>query len=145
MPSSYHSKVRDLLKTRQSCFSFVWDMNFSIIFPCLSEAKVSTANSDLTNFVDVNVCMETLMNYAFLTRFSHTLFTKSLLLFHISSLKRLIYRGVNTSKILHGAKSPLHLPRIRSRQYLFISSTRKLPSSNYAQKKNLATRKIMLT
>ena len=111
MPSSYHSKVRDLLKTRQSCFSFVWDMNFSIIFPCLSEAKVSTANSDLTNFVDVNVCMETLMNYAFLTRFSHTLFTKSLLLFHISSLKRLIYRGVNTSKILHGAAIPITLTK----------------------------------
>ena len=60
MYSSYHSKVRDLLKTRQSCFSFVWDMNFSIIFPCLSKAKVATANSDMTNFVDVNVCMETL-------------------------------------------------------------------------------------
>ena len=57
MSSSYHSKVRDLLKTRQSCFSFVWDMNFSIIFPYLGEAKVSTANSDLTNFVDVNVCI----------------------------------------------------------------------------------------
>ena len=54
MSSSYHSKVRDLLKTRQSCFSFVWDMNFSIIFPYLGEAKVSTANSDLTNFVDIN-------------------------------------------------------------------------------------------
>ena len=26
---------------------------FSIIFPCLGEAKVSTVNSDLTNFVDV--------------------------------------------------------------------------------------------
>ena len=60
MSSSYHSKVRDLLKTRQSCFSFVWDMNFSIIFLYLGEAKVSTANSDLTNFVDVNVCMKTL-------------------------------------------------------------------------------------
>ena len=29
-------------------------MNFSIIFPYLGEAKVSTANSDLTNFVDIN-------------------------------------------------------------------------------------------
>ena len=26
---------------------------FSIIFPCLSEAKVSTVNSDLTNFLDI--------------------------------------------------------------------------------------------
>ena len=60
MSSSYHSKVRDLLKTRQSCFSFVWDMNFSIIFPYLGEAKVSTSNSDLTNFVDVKVCMKKL-------------------------------------------------------------------------------------
>ena len=35
-------------------------MNFSIIFPYLGEAKVPTANSDLTNFVDVKVCMKTL-------------------------------------------------------------------------------------
>ena len=27
MSSPYHSKVRDLLKTRQSCFSFVWAMD----------------------------------------------------------------------------------------------------------------------
>ena len=60
MSSSYDSKVRDLLKTRQSCFSFVWDMSFSTIFPYLGEAKVSTTNSDLTNFVDVNVCVKTL-------------------------------------------------------------------------------------
>ena len=33
-------------------FSFgTW--TFSSIFPCLGEAKVSTVNSDLTNFVDV--------------------------------------------------------------------------------------------
>ena len=56
MSSSYRSKVRDLLKTRQSCFSFVWDINFSI-FPYLCQAKVST---DLKNFVDINVCMKTL-------------------------------------------------------------------------------------
>ena len=42
------------LKTRKSRFSFVWDMEFSIIFPCLGEAKVSIVNSDLTNFVDVH-------------------------------------------------------------------------------------------
>ena len=62
MSSSYHSKVRYLLKTRPSCFFFVWDMNFSITFPYLGEAKseVSIANSDLTDVVDVNVCMKTL-------------------------------------------------------------------------------------
>ena len=26
---------------------------FSIIFPCFGEAKVSTVNSDMTNFIDV--------------------------------------------------------------------------------------------
>ena len=59
MSSSYHSKVRDLLKTRQSCFSFVWDMDVSVIFPYLGEAKVSTVNSYMTSFVHVNVWMKT--------------------------------------------------------------------------------------
>ena len=55
-----HSKIRDLLKTRQSCFSFVWDMDVSvIIFPYLGEAKVSTVNSYMTSFVQVNVWMKT--------------------------------------------------------------------------------------
>ena len=45
----------------------------------------------------------------FLTRFSYTLFTKTLLLFCISLLKRFIYRTVNTSKILHSAAIPVTL------------------------------------
>ena len=80
----------------------------SIIFPYLDEAKVSTVNSDLTNFVAVTVLMKTINN-VFLTRFSYTLFTKTLLLFHISLLKRFIYRRVNTSKILHSATIPVTL------------------------------------
>ena len=51
------------------------------------------------------------MNYVFLTRFNYTLFPKTLLLFRISSLKRLIYRRVNTSKILHGAAIPITLTK----------------------------------
>ena len=81
-----------------------------IIFPYLGEAKVSNVISDLTNFVDVNVFMKTI-NYVFLTGFSYTLFTKTLLLFHISLLKRFIYRRVNTSKILHSATIPVTLTK----------------------------------
>ena len=51
------------------------------------------------------------MHYVFLTRFSYTLFTKTLLLFRISSLKRLLYRRVNTSKTLHGAAIPITLAK----------------------------------
>ena len=58
MSSSYYLKARDLLKTRQSCFSFVWAMD--VLFSRLGEAKVLTVNSDLTNFVDVNVFMKTI-------------------------------------------------------------------------------------
>ena len=60
MSSSYNSNVRDLLKTRQSCFSFVWNMDFSIIFPYLGKAKVSTVNSHLTNFDDATVRIKTM-------------------------------------------------------------------------------------
>ena len=49
MISSYHSKVRS---TQNDGVTFLFDTwNFIIIFPRLGEAKVSTVNSDLTNFV----------------------------------------------------------------------------------------------
>ena len=52
MSSSYHSKVRSTQnKSRVSLSSGTW--TFSIIFPCLGEAKVSTVNSDLKNVVNV--------------------------------------------------------------------------------------------
>ena len=60
MSSSYHSKVRDLLKTRQSCFSFAWAMDVLFSQIWVKPAKVSTVNSDLTNIVDVNVFMKTI-------------------------------------------------------------------------------------
>ena len=60
MSSSYHSKVRDLLKTRQSNFSFVWAMDVLFSHIWVKPAKVSTVNSDLTNFVDANVFMKTI-------------------------------------------------------------------------------------
>ena len=47
MSSKYNSKVRDLLETKQSFFSFVWDLDFSTIFPYLGE--ISNVISDLTN------------------------------------------------------------------------------------------------
>ena len=49
----YTIQRSDLLKTKESHFSFVWDMDFSIICPSLDEATVSTVNSDLTNYGDV--------------------------------------------------------------------------------------------
>ena len=51
MTSSYHSKVRSTQNKGVTFFFGKW--TFIIIFPCLGEAKVSTVNSDLTNFVDV--------------------------------------------------------------------------------------------
>ena len=50
MTSSYHSKVRS---TQNKGVTFLFDTWNFIIFPRLSEAKVSTVNSDLTNFVNV--------------------------------------------------------------------------------------------
>ena len=51
------------------------------------------------------------MNDVFLSRFGYTLFTKALLLFCISLLKRFIYRRVDTSKILYGAIFPVMLTK----------------------------------
>ena len=39
---------------------------FGIIFPCLGEAKVSTVNSDLTNFVDVQRLHENIKRVMYL-------------------------------------------------------------------------------
>ena len=50
-----------------------------------------------------NVCMQTLSELCVSHRVKLYFFTKTLLLFHISLLKRLIYRTVNTSQILLGA------------------------------------------
>ena len=48
--SSYHSKGRTT-QGQSHIPHFVWDKDFSNIFLCLGEAKVSTVNSDLTNLV----------------------------------------------------------------------------------------------
>ena len=74
MTSSYNSMVRSTENKGVTFLFGTW--NFIIIFPCLGEAKVSTVNSDLTNFVDVQRLHENILSC---------------------------------------------LPRIRSRQYLFIS------------------------
>ena len=51
MTSSYHSKVRSTQNKGVTFLFGTW--TFSVIFPCLGEAKVSTVNSDLRNVVDV--------------------------------------------------------------------------------------------
>ena len=51
MTSSYHSKVRSTQNKGVTFLFGTW--TFGVIFPCLGEAKVSTINSDLRNFVDV--------------------------------------------------------------------------------------------
>ena len=60
MSSSYDSKVRSTQNQGVMFFFLFGTWTFSIIFPCLGEAKVSTVNSDPTNFVDVQRCMKTL-------------------------------------------------------------------------------------
>ena len=50
MTSSYHSKGRSTQNKGVTFLIGTW--NFIIIFPRLGEAKVSTVNSDRTNFVD---------------------------------------------------------------------------------------------
>ena len=45
---------KDQIYSKQGSVKFLFGTwTFSIIFPCSVEAKVSTVNSDLTNFVDV--------------------------------------------------------------------------------------------
>ena len=51
MTPSYHSKVRSTQNKGVTILFGTW--NFIIIFSRLGEAKISTVNSDLTNFVDV--------------------------------------------------------------------------------------------
>ena len=65
-----------------------------------------------------------IMNYVFLTRFSYNLFTKMLLLFRIFLLRRFIYRRVIHLRFSVVQQFLSCLPRIRSRQYLFVSSTK---------------------
>ena len=69
------------------------------------------------------------MIYVFLTRFSYNLFTKTLLQFRISLLKRFIYRRVNISKILRGAKIPILLTKNQVKTISVHFIKKKLPSS----------------
>ena len=97
--------------------------------------------------------------------FSYTLFTKTLLIFRISLLKRSIYRRVNISKIVHGATIPVTLTKNQVKTISVHFIKKKLPFSRQdnicsfhqekvtflssyllpARKKNLLTRKVMLT
>ena len=63
MTSSCHSKVRS---TRNKGVTFLFNTwNSIIIFPRLGEAKVSTVNSDLTNFVDVQRLHENIKRFMY--------------------------------------------------------------------------------
>ena len=54
MPGHFHTIQKSvLLKTRESDFSLVWIMEFSIISPCLGEVKVFSDKSNLTDLVHV--------------------------------------------------------------------------------------------
>ena len=90
MASSYHSKL-DLLKTRESHFSFVWHMNFSIISSCLDRAKVFTVNSNRTNLVDVQRLHENIQRIICVSNRVCILFTNTFFLWCISLLEYSIY------------------------------------------------------
>ena len=51
MTSSSHSKVRSTQNKGVKFLFGTW--TFSVIFPCLGEAKISTVNSNLRDAVDV--------------------------------------------------------------------------------------------
>ena len=57
----------------------------------------------------------------FLTEFSYTLFTKTLLLFCISLLRSFIYRRGNKSQILLGATTPVTLNKNQIKAINFSS------------------------
>ena len=142
MSSSYHSKV---ISTENKGVTFlfclvhgllvIFSHVFSFYFP-----KVSTVNSDLTNFVDVQRLHENIKWIVFLTRLSYNLFTKTLLLFRISLLKRFTYRRVSTPKILRGAMNPIMLTKKHVKTISDHFINKKLPCSQVIY--CLLTRKI---
>ena len=84
---------------------------------------------------------ENIKFFVFLTGFSCTLFTKTLLLFRISLLKRFIYRRVTTSYRFSLVLQLLsRLPRMKSKQYLSHFIRKKVLSSKVLY--CLPTRKI---
>ena len=88
------------------------------------------------------------MSYVFLTRFSDTLFTKTLLPLHIYLLKRFIYRKVNTSKILHDTTIPIMLTKnyiqknicslLHQEKVIFLKLSTVCPKEKSSHKKNHA-------
>ena len=80
MAPSYHSKLR----TRESHFSFVWEKDFSIIYPCLDKAKVSTVNYNLANLVDIQRLHENIKLTICGSNGFYTLLTKDFSLFRTS-------------------------------------------------------------
>ena len=142
MSSSYHSKV---ISTENKGVTFlfclvhgllvIFSHVFSFYFP-----KVSTVNSDLINFVDVQRLHENIKWIVFLTRLSYNLFTKTLLLFRISLLKRFTYRRVSTPKILRGAMNPIMLTKKHVKTISDHFINKKLPCSQVIY--CLLTRKI---
>ena len=142
MSSSYHSKV---ISTENKGVTFLFCLvhgllvKFSYVFSFYFP-KVSTVNSDLKNFVDVQRLCENIKWIVFLTRLSYNLFTKTLLLFRISLLKRFTYRRVSTPKILRGAMIPIMLAKKQVKTISDHFINKKLTSSQVIH--YLLTRKI---
>ena len=68
------------------------------------------------------------MIYVFVIRFGYNLFTKTLLLFCISLLKRFIYRKVKVCKIFRGTIIPIMLTKNQVKTISVNFIKKKLPS-----------------
>ena len=144
MSSSYHSKVIST-ESKGVTFLFCLVHGLLVIFSHVFSfyfLKVSIVNSDLINFVDVQRLHENIKWIVFLTRLSYNLFTKALLLFRISLLKRFTYRRVSTPKILRGAMIPIMVTKEQVKTISDHFINKKLPSSQVIY--YLLTRKIVL-
>ena len=142
--AEYHGifiPFKDQIYSKQGSYvSFLFGTwNFCIIFPCLDEVKVSTGNSDLTNLVDVQrIAIIVYKNVIAVSNF----FIKTFYLV-VSVIEELILLRFFVQQQFFS-----RLPRVTSRQYLFISSRQSyLPlklSTAYPLEKS-GHKKIMLT
>ena len=136
MTSSYHSKVRSTQSKGVTFLFGTW--NCIIIFSRLGKGKVSTVNSDLTNFVHVQCLHEKIKWFMY---FYQGLAIICLQKRYCSSfLKRFIYRRVNISKILRSATIPIIITKNQVKTISVHFIKKKLPSSQVIY--CLPTRKI---
>ena len=133
-------------------------MDFSIISLGSDEAKVSTVNSDLTNFVDVECCMKILHELCLCNKVNIFLTRLYFVYKNVIAVPHFFIKRFHLAieDLIHLRFSMVQqflprLPRIRARKYLFISSRKNLlplKLSTYLlppHEKNLTPQKIMLT